>query len=119
MRQPVVPAVLLLAVTIPAWAAEGRYAGEATFVVGTRHCPLQGPALNFDIHADGKVVGGVKNASRPLSFTGTVGPDGKLSTSYKPSESETVSIEAVVNDQQLEGFAQSASCKYKLSFQRQ
>jgi hypothetical protein len=125
MRQPVVTAALLLAVTVvlisgaPARALEGRYEGEATFVVGTRHCPLQGPALNFEIHADGKVVGGVKNAAKPLSFSGTIGPDGKLTTSYKAADTETVAIEATVNDRQLEGFAQQASCKYKLSFQRQ
>ncbi len=124
MRRPVLTTVLLLAAMgaagAPAFAFEGgRYEGEGKFVVGTRHCPLQGPALNFEVHADGKVVGGVKNAAKPLSFSGTIGPDGKLTTSYKIADTETVAIEATVNDQQLEGFAQQASCKYKLSFQRQ
>ncbi len=120
MRQPVATVVLLaIALPAPAWALEGRYEGEAKFVVGTRHCPMQGPTLNFEVHADGKVVGGVKNAAKPLSFSGTLGPDGKLTTSYKLAESETVAIEATVTGEQLEGFAQQASCKYKLSFQRQ
>ena len=120
MHHPLALALLLaIALPAPAWALEGRYEGEATFVVGTRHCPMQGPTLNFEVHADGKVVGGVKNAAKPLSFSGTLGPDGKLTTSYKLAESETVAIEATVTGEQLEGFAQQASCKYKLSFQRQ
>ena len=119
MFRPLAFALLFVTVTAPAWAIEGRYEGEAKFVVGTRHCPLQGPALNFEVHADGKVVGGVKTATKPLSFSGTLGPDGKLTTSYRIAESETVAIEATVTGEQLEGFAQQATCKYKLSFQRQ
>lgn len=118
MRQPVVLA-LLLAAAGPAWALEGRYEGEAKFVVGNRHCPVQGPSLNFDIRADGRVVGGVKTSTRAVPFSGTVGPDGKLTTSYKTAEAEMATIEAVVSDTQLEGFTQAGTCRYKLSFQRQ
>jgi hypothetical protein len=117
MRQSVVLAALL-AVAPPAWALEGRYQGEAKFVVGNRHCPTLGPSLNFEIRADGKVVGGVKTATRAVSFDGTIGPDGKLNATYK-GDSDTVTIEAVVNDRQLEGFTQSPGCRYKLSFERQ
>jgi hypothetical protein len=120
MRQPLALAVLLVTVTSPAWALEGRYEGEAKFVVGNRHCPVQGPAVKLDISADGKVVGGVRTQSKAVAFGGTLAPDGKLSTSYKASvDSDTVMIEATVNDQTVEGYTQSASCKYKLSLQRQ
>lgn len=122
MRQSVVLAVLPilpLLVAAPASALEGRYEGEAKFVVGNRHCPVQGPALNFEIRPDGKVVGGAKTPNRAVSFGGSVAPDGRLSASYKSAEQETVTIEATVTDQQLEGFSQAGSCRYKLSFQRQ
>ncbi len=120
MRPSLALAFVFVVATAPAWAVEGRYEGEAKFVVGNRHCPVQGPAVKVEIAADGKVVGGVRTQTRAVSFGGTVAPDGKLSTSYKASvDSDTVTIEAVVNDQSLEGFTQSASCKYKLSLQRQ
>jgi hypothetical protein len=120
MRQPFALAALLAAAVSPAFALEGRYEGEAKLVVGNRHCPVQGPAVKIDIQANGKVVGGVRTQTRAVSFDGTLAPDGKLSASYKASvDSDLVTIEAVVNDTSLEGFTQSASCRYKLSFQRQ
>jgi hypothetical protein len=120
MRQPLAIALLLAAAATPAGALEGRYEGDAKFVVGNRHCPTQGPALKFDVRPDGKVVGGVRTQTRAVAFDGTIGPDGKLSATYKASvDSDTVTIEAMVNDKQLEGFTQSPSCRYKLSFERQ
>ena len=109
----------LLPAWAPAWGFEGRYEGQATFVTGNRFCPVQGPALKFDISQDGKVVGGVDTAKQALPFGGTVASDGKLTASYKaPTESEPVTIEATLTDQTLEGFMRSASCKYKISFTR-
>ena len=120
MRRPLALALLFVTTTAPAWALEGRYEGEAKFVVGNRHCPVQGPAVKMDISADGKVVGGVRTQSRAVAFNGQVAPDGKLNASYKASiDSDVVTIEAMVSDQSLEGFTQSASCRYKLSLQRQ
>jgi hypothetical protein len=101
----------------PAWGFEGHYEGQATFVVGNRFCPVQGPALKFEISADGKVAGTAKQA---VPLAGTVSSDGTLTATYKaPTESEPVTIEAKLTDQTLEGFSQSASCKYKISFTRQ
>jgi hypothetical protein len=120
MRQSLALALFLTLTALPAWALEGRFEGEGKFVVGNRHCPTQGPALKFDVRPDGKVVGGVRTQTRAVSFDGTVGPDGKLNATYKASvDSDTVTIEATINDTLLEGFTQSASCRYKLSFQRQ
>jgi hypothetical protein len=120
MRSSLALAFLLVAAASPAWALEGHYEGEAKFVVGKRHCPVQGPAMKVDISPDGKVVGGVRTASRAVAFDGTLGPDGALNASYKASvDSDTVIIEATVNDRSVEGYTQSPSCKYKLSLQRQ
>src|SRR5438477_10653004 len=117
MRHPLALAVLIIAAAAaPAWALEGRYEGEAKFVVGNRHCPIQGPAVKVDVRPDGTVVGGVRTQTRAVAFDGTIGPDGKLSTSYKASlDSDVVTIEAVVGDRPLEGFSQAASCRYQLS----
>ena len=48
--------IALALLATPAWAAEaGHFEGQATFVVGNRFCPTQGPALKFDINQDGTV----------------------------------------------------------------
>ncbi|MBV8166345.1 MAG: hypothetical protein JO021_06095 [Alphaproteobacteria bacterium] len=120
MSRPLALALLFVTATAPAWALEGRYQGDAKFVVGNRHCPVQGPAVKVDISADGKVVGGVRTQSKAVSFNGQMAADGKLNASYKASvDSDVVTIDAVVSDQSLEGFTQSGSCRYKLSLQRQ
>jgi hypothetical protein len=114
-------AMLVLAlslVTTQAWSFEGRYEGQATFVIGKRLCPIDGPALKFEVNKDGRVVGGVRTPSKVVPFDATVGPDGKLSGTYK-TETDPVTIEAVLTDSHLEGFTQSPSCRYKLSFDRQ
>ena len=112
-------AVIVLA-ALPAWGFEGRYEGQATFVVGNRFCPVQGPALKFEISADGKVAGGVRTQKQAVPLGGSVGPDGKLVATYKAStDTEPVNIEAMLTDHTLEGFTQSSSCKYKISFTRQ
>jgi hypothetical protein len=112
-------AVIVLA-ALPAWGFEGRYEGQATFVVGNRFCPVQGPALKFEVSPDGKVVGGVRTQKQAVPFGGSVASDGKLTASYKAAtDSEPVNIEALLTDQSLEGFTQSPSCKYKISFTRQ
>ena len=55
-----------------------------------------------------------------MPFGGSVGPDGKLVATYKAAtDTEPVNIEAMLTDQTLEGFTQSPSCKYKISFTRQ
>src|SRR3954454_9952534 len=114
MRSAFPLAVLLVAAASPAWALEGHYEGEAKFVVGKRHCPVQGPAVKVDIRPDGKVVGGVRTQTKAVSFDGTIGPDGTLTATYKASvDADMVTIEATVNDQIVEGYTQSASCKYK------
>ena len=110
----------VVVVALPAWGFEGHYEGQAKFVVGNRYCPTQGPSLKFDVSQDGKVTGGVRTQSNAVPFNGSVGPDGKLQASYKASiETDVVTIEAVLTDQHLEGFTQSTSCRYKLSFDRQ
>jgi hypothetical protein len=117
MRAIVVIAVMLAAT--PAVAFEGQFEGRASFVVGNRYCPTQGPALKFEVKSDGTVVGGVRTQSKAAAFNGTVGPDGKLSASYKAAtDSDVVNIEAVLSDKHLEGFTQSANCRYKISFDR-
>ena len=104
---------------LPAWGFDGHYEGQAKFVVGNRYCPTQGPALEFDVSQDGKVVGGVRTQTKAVPLSGSVGPDGKLAASYKAStDTDVVTIEAVLTDRHLEGFTQSASCRYKLSFDR-
>jgi hypothetical protein len=115
----VLGAVVVLT-ALPAWGFEGRYEGEAKFVIGKRFCPVQGPELKFDISQDGKVVGGVRTQNRAVPFNGTVAPDGKLTATYKAAvDSDPVTIEAMLTDKALEGFTQSPSCKYKISFERQ
>ena len=112
--------IALALAAVPVWAAEaGHFEGQATFLVGNKFCPTQGPALKFDIGQDGNVVGGVRTQSKAVAFNGTVTPDGKLTASYKAStDNDVVSVEAVVTDQHLEGFTQSASCRYKISFDK-
>lgn len=105
---------------LPAWGFDGHYEGQATFQVGNRFCPTQGPALKFDVKPDGTVSGGVRTQTKAAPFNGTVASDGKLTASYKAgTDTDVVTIEATVTDQHLEGFTQSASCRYKLSFDRQ
>ncbi|HLY79091.1 MAG TPA: hypothetical protein VKQ70_06935 [Caulobacteraceae bacterium] len=117
MRALVVFAIMFAA--MPASAFEGHFEGQASFVVGNRYCPVQGPALKFEVKNDGSVVGGVRTQSKAAAFNGTVGPDGKLSATYKAAtDSDVVTIEATLSDKHLEGFTQSASCKYKISFDR-
>jgi hypothetical protein len=113
--------IALALLATPAWAAEaGHFEGQATFVVGNRFCPTQGPALKFDISQDGTVTGGVRTQSKAVAFSGTVGPDGKLTASYKAStDSDVVNVEAMVTGQRLEGFTQSQSCRYKINFDKQ
>jgi hypothetical protein len=112
--------VAVLLAALPAWGFDGHYEGQAKFVIGSRFCPTQGPALKFDIKQDGSVVGGVRTQSKATPFHGTVGPDGKLSASYKASiDADVVTIEAMLTDRHLEGFTQSANCRYKLSFDRE
>ncbi len=112
-------AAIVLA-ALPAWGFEGRYEGQATFLVGDRFCPVQGPALKFEVSQDGKVVGGVRTQKQAVPFDGAVAPDGKLTATYKASvETDAVTIEAMLKDKHLEGFTQSSSCKYKISFERQ
>jgi len=119
MARRVIGVAALALAALPAWGFEGRYEGQATFVVGTRHCPTQGPALKFDVSQDGTVTGGVRTLSKAVPFRGTVGPDGTLAASYKASvDTDVVTIEARLTDQHLEGFTQSPSCRYKLSFDR-
>jgi hypothetical protein len=104
----------------PAVAFEGHYEGQATFQVGNRFCPTQGPALKFDVSPDGTVNGGVRTQNNAVPFSGSVAADGKLTASYKAGvDANVVAIEATVTDKHLEGFTQSASCRYKLSFDRQ
>ncbi|SRR5258708_24506622 len=105
---------------LPAWGFEGRYEGEAKFVVGRRFCPVQGPALTFEVSQNGKVIGGAKTQNQAVPFSGTVGPDGKLTATYKAAlDTDPMSIEAMLTDKLLEGFTQSPNCKYKISFERQ
>lgn len=105
---------------LPAWAIEGgHYEDQATFVVGSRHCPTQGPALKIDISQDGKVEGGVRTQTKAVPLSGSIAADGKLNAYYKASvETDVVNIEAQLTDKHLEGFTQSATCRYKLSFER-
>jgi hypothetical protein len=113
-------AIALPLIAWPAWAADGHFEGQASFVVGNRFCPVQGPALKFDIKPDGTVAGDVKTQNKDVALNGTVAPDGKLTASYKGvSDAEVVKIEGTVTADRLEGFTQSASCRYKLSFARQ
>ncbi|HUA55136.1 MAG TPA: hypothetical protein VMB81_23340 [Candidatus Sulfotelmatobacter sp.] len=117
MRALLTVAIVLAA--MPAWAYEGHYEGQATFVIGNRFCPSLGPALKFDVSQDGKVVGGVRTQTKAVPFDGTVGADGKLSASYKTTtDADVVNIQAQLTDTHLEGFTQSANCRYKLSFNR-
>jgi hypothetical protein len=113
--------IALSLLATPVWAAEtGHFEGQATFVVGNRFCPTQGPALKFDINQDGTVIGGVRTQSKAVAFNGTVGADGKLTASYKAStDSDVVTVEATVTGQRLEGFTQSQSCRYKINFEKQ
>jgi hypothetical protein len=109
-----------LAAAMPAWGFEGHYEGQAKFVIGNRFCPTQGPALKFEVAKDGSVVGGVRTQTKAVPFNGTVSPDGKLNASYKASvDSDVVTIEGLITERHLEGFTQSASCRYKISFDRQ
>ena len=113
-------AITLLMIAAPAWSFDGKYEGQATFVIGNRYCPTQGPALKFEVSQDGKVVGGVRTQIKAVPFNGPVGPDGKLNASYKASaDSDQVTIDAVVSDARIEGFTQSPSCRYKISFARE
>jgi hypothetical protein len=116
----IVGVAIIMAAALPAWGFEGNYEGQAKFVIGTRHCPTQGPALKFEVNQDGTVVGGVRTQSKAVPFRGTVAADGKLNASYKASvDTDVVTIEAVLTDKHLEGFTQSTSCRYKISFERQ
>ncbi len=119
MRSVLAAAIVLAA--LPAFGFEGgNYEGRATFVVGNRNCPTQGPALNVEVGADGKVSGGVRTLSQAAPISGSVGPDGKLVASYKASAaSDVVNIEALLTDSRLEGFTQSPTCRYKISLGRQ
>jgi hypothetical protein len=118
MRGMLVIAVSLVA--LPAWGFEGHYEGQATFQVGNRFCPTQGPSLKFDVNPNGTVVGDVRTQSHAVPFNGTVAPDGKLIASYKAAtDADPVTIEATVTDKHLEGLTQSPSCRYKLSLDRQ
>jgi hypothetical protein len=111
--------VAIMIAAVPAWAFEGHFEGQASFVVGNRYCPTQGPALKFEVKNDGTVVGGVRTQSKAAAFNGTIAADGKLSASYKAAtDSDIVNIEATLSDKHLEGFTQSASCRYKISFDR-
>jgi hypothetical protein len=114
-------AIALPLIAWPVWAAaDSLFEGQATFMVGNRYCPVQGPALKFDIKADGTVAGDVKTQNKNVALNGTVAPDGKLTASYKgASDADVVKIEGTVTADRLEGFSQSASCRYKLSFTRQ
>jgi hypothetical protein len=115
MRALIVIVVVFTA--IQAWAFEGNFEGQTSFVVGNRFCPTQGPALKFEVKNDGTVVGGVRTQSKAAAFNGTVAADGKLSATYKAAtDSDVVNIEATLSDKHLEGFTQSASCRYKISF---
>ena len=119
MTRDLVVFALMLAAA-PAGAVEARhFEGQATFLIGNRFCPTQGPALKFDIGQDGSVVGGVRTQSKAVAFNGTVAADGKLTASYKAStDSDVVNVEATVTDQHIEGFTQSQSCRYKISFDK-
>lgn len=117
MRGLLTVAIVLAA--MPAWGFEGHYEGQATFVIGSRFCPSLGPALKFDVSQDGKVVGGARTQSKAVPFDGTVGTDGALSASYRTTtDADIVNIKATLTDSHLEGFTQSANCRYKLSFDR-
>jgi hypothetical protein len=111
-------AVIALAVAaLPAWAFEGKFEGKASFVVGNRYCPVQGPVLTVEIKRDGSVAGDVRTQNKAAALSGAVAADGKLSASYKgPTDNEVVNIEGLLSDKHLEGFTQSASCRYKISF---
>jgi len=112
-------AIALPLVAWPAWAADGHFEGQATFVVGNRYCPVQGPALKFDIKPDGTVAGDVKTQNKDVAFNGTVAADGKLTASYKgATDADVVNVEATVTGERLEGFTQSQSCRYKISFDK-
>jgi hypothetical protein len=117
----VIAAVVALAIAAqPAWAFEGKFEGKASFLVGNRYCPVQGPALTVEIKRDGTVAGDVRTQNKATALTGAVAADGKLNASYKgPTDNEVVSIEGLLTDTHLEGFSQSASCKYKISLDRQ
>jgi hypothetical protein len=118
MRGMLVVAMSLAA--LPAWGFEGHFEGQASFQVGNRFCPTQGPALKFDVKPDGSVSGGVRTQSNAVPFNGTVGSDGKLTASYKAgTDNAIVTVEAILTNEHLEGFTQSPSCRYKLSFDRQ
>ncbi len=118
MRGIIVVSLTLAA--LPAWAFDGHYEGQATFQVGNRFCPTQGPAIKFDISPDGTVTGGVRTQNNAVPFSGAVASDGKLTASYKAgTDVNVVNIEATLADKHLEGFTQSASCRYKISFDRQ
>ncbi len=119
MRSALAATIVLAA--LPAFGFDGgHYEGQATFVIGNRNCPTQGPALKVEVSADGKVSGGVRTLSQAVPLSGSVGPDGKLVASYKASTaSDVVNIEAMLTERHLEGFTQSPSCRYKISFDRQ
>jgi hypothetical protein len=113
-------AIALPLIAWPVWAAaDSLFEGQATFMVGNRYCPVQGPDLKFDIKQDGTVAGDVRTQNKAVPVTGKVGSDGKLTASYKSLNNGDATIEATVTADRLEGFTQTGSCRYKLSFTRQ
>jgi uncharacterized protein YdeI (BOF family) len=112
--------VALTLAALPVAAFEGKFAGQTSFVVGNRYCPIHGPALKLEIMRDGKVIGDALVQSKAVGFNGTVAADGKLNVTYKaPTDNEIVTIEGLLTDTHLEGFSQSGSCRYKISLDRQ
>jgi hypothetical protein len=115
------PVVALLALlgAAPARGADVRYEGLREFVRGVAACSSQPTEVSMEVGDDGGVRGEVVTTDGALRFYGTLSAAGRLLASYRASGGEEyTSVEGVVSDGGIEGFALSKSCRYRLHLTR-
>ena len=112
-------ALLALLGAAPARGADIRYEGQREFVRGVAACSSQSTEVSMEVGDDGGVRGEVATTDGALRFYGTLSAAGRLFASYRgPNGEDYTSVEGVLNDGRIEGFAQSKSCRYRLNLTR-
>jgi hypothetical protein len=126
--------VLVVAMALPAWAAERHFEGRTEPIDGTPACSGSGMHVAFEVTRDGEVLGGAVTFQAPPGgevqdgtvipissdgFHGTLELNGGLHASFHAGRhADSVTIDGIVSGDRFEGVVQRAGCRYRLILDR-
>ena len=112
-----------LAVSAPAFAADGTYFGKAEYVDGNANScrGMEYKLVVVGSQVTGKLTPYAGSAAAIRDVSGTLAPDGTLNMTYVAgygSSSGQVSIQLKLDGDTFTGVSQSQTCKYKVTAKR-